>query len=69
MCVCVCVCVYIYIYYIKAVKLVEKQKKIFFTKILTKFELYSNLKGINSVKRKKKAKYYQMHISSKGWAI
>ncbi len=33
-CVCVCVClyIYIYIYYIKAVKLVEKQKKFFLLK-------------------------------------
>ncbi len=35
----------------RAVKLTEKQLK-FFTKILSKFELYSNLKGINSVREK-----------------
>ncbi len=35
----------------RAVKLTEKLFK-FFTKILSKFELYSNLKGINSVREK-----------------
>ncbi len=38
---------------IRAVKLAEKLNSIFFTKILSKSELYSNLKGINSVREKK----------------
>ncbi len=37
----------------RAVKLAEKLKFTFYTKILSKFELYSNLKGINSVRKKK----------------
>ncbi len=36
----------------RAVKLAEKQKFTFYTKILSKFKLYSNLKGINSVRKK-----------------
>ncbi len=38
---------------VRAVKLVEKLNSNFFTKILSKFELYSNLKGINSIREKK----------------
>ncbi len=59
----------------RAVKLAEKLNLNFFTKILSIFELHSNLKGINSVSKKKeafgfspeapRAKYYQMHVSSK----
>ncbi len=37
----------------RAVKLAEKLNSKFYNKILSKFELYSNLKSINSVRRKK----------------
>ncbi len=37
----------------RAVKLTEKLKFTFYTKIISKFELHSNLKGINLVRKKK----------------
>ncbi len=39
--------------YVRAVKLAEKLHSHFFTKILYKFNIYSHLKGINSVRKKK----------------
>ncbi len=41
--------------YSRAVKLAEKLHFKCFTKKCSKFKLYSNLKGINSVKKKKKS--------------